>query len=111
MGAGTPYSSYCQKPITLWAPAIVHVFIFHRPSKSKFWDSYCNVPIDVIWVKSHVDRDFPLRVIMGITISKVYFVSKRAGSGVVGVLLSGGGCVSASRIQCLCRSGLAVSPI
>ena len=52
-----------------------------------FWNFYSTVPVDVVGVKSYVNRLFdPACVTMRITINKLYFVPKRVVSGVVGVL-------------------------
>ena len=50
------------------------------------------IPVDVVREKSYVNRLFdPACVPMRITINKLYLISKRVVSGVVGVLCNGGG--------------------
>ena len=49
-----------------------------------FRNFYCTIPVDVVRVKSYVNRLFdPGCVSMRITINKLYFVSKRVVSGAV----------------------------
>ena len=50
------------------------------------------IPVDVVRVKSYVNCLFdPARVVIWVTINKLYFVPERLVSGVVGVLWNGGG--------------------
>ena len=55
-----------------------------------FWNFYSTVPVDVVRVKSYVNRLFdPACVTMRIMINKLYFIPKRVVSGVVGLLGNG----------------------
>ena len=57
-----------------------------------FWNFYSIIPVDVVRVKSDVNCLFDLvRVVIRVTINKLYFVPERLVSGVVGVLWNGGG--------------------
>ena len=52
-----------------------------------FWNFYSTVPVDVVRVKSYVNRLLdPACVTMRITINKLYIIPNRVVSGVVSVL-------------------------
>ena len=53
----------------------------------RFWNFYSNIPVDVVRVKSYVNCLFdPARVVIRVTINKLYFVPEWLVSGVVGML-------------------------
>ena len=53
----------------------------------RFWNFYSTIPVDVVRVKSYMNCFFDLaRVVIRVTINKLYFVSEWLVSGVVGML-------------------------
>ena len=63
------------------------VVVFLDRGESCFWNFISTIPVDVVRVKSYVNRLFdPTCVPMRITINKLYLIPKRVVSGVVGVL-------------------------
>ena len=64
----------------------VVVFLDRARGHPCFRNFYSTIPVDVVRVKSYVNRLFdPACVPMRITINKLYFVPKRVVSGVVSV--------------------------
>ena len=58
----------------------------------RFWNFYSTIPVDVVRVKSYMNWLFdPARVVIRVTINKLYFVPDWLVSGVVGMLWNGGG--------------------
>ena len=67
---------FCSSPV-----------VFFDRGHPRFWNFNSTIPVDVVRVKSYVNRLFdPTCVPMWITINKLYLVPKRIVSGVVGVL-------------------------
>ena len=67
------------------------VVVFDR-GHPRFWNFYSTIPADVVRVKSHMNCLFdPARVVIRVTINKLYFVPEWLVSGVVGMLWNGGG--------------------
>ena len=83
----------------------------------RFWNFYSTIPVDVVRVKSYMNCLFdPARVVIRVTINKLYFVPEWLVSGVVGILWNGGGLVRASRMSQSCSLilsyiGLPVAPM
>ena len=70
-------------PLSYASPAVV----FLDRGCPCFCNFYSTVPVDVVRVKSYVNRLFdPAYVTMRITINKLYFIQKWVVSGAVGVL-------------------------
>ena len=68
-------------PLSFGSPV---VFLDHR--HSFFWNFYSTVPVDVVRVKSCVNRLFdPESVTVRITINKFYLIPKQVLSGVMGM--------------------------
>ena len=62
------------------------VVVFLDRGHPCFRNFYSNIPVDVVGVKSYVNRLFETACVpMRITINELYFVSKRVVSGVVSV--------------------------
>ena len=58
----------------------------------RFWNFYSTIPVDVVRVKSYMNWLFdPARVVIRVTINKLYFVSEWLLSGVVNMIWNGGG--------------------
>ena len=58
----------------------------------RFWNFYSTIPVDVVSVKSYMNCLFdPARVVIRVTINKLYFVPEWLVSGVVGMLWNSGG--------------------
>ena len=75
-------------PLSCGSPVIV----FFDRGHLRFWNFYSIIPVDVVRVKSNVNCLFdPARVVIRVTINKLYFVPEWLVSGVVGVLWNGGG--------------------
>ena len=67
-------------PLSYGSPAVAFLDRGHPC----FRNFYSTVPVDVVRVKSYVNRLFePACVTMRITINKLYFIPKRVASGVV----------------------------
>ena len=70
-------------PLSYGSPVVVFLDRGH----SCFWNFYSTIPVDVIMVKSYVNRLFdPACVKMRITINKLYFIPKRMVSSIVGMI-------------------------
>ena len=66
-------------------------YVFYR-GHPRFWNFYSTIPVDVVRVKSYMNCLFdPARVVIRVTINKLYFVPEWLVSGVVGMLWNGGG--------------------
>ena len=66
-------------------------YVFYR-GHPRFWNFYSTIPVDVVRVKSYMNCLFdPARVVIRVTINKLYFVPEWLVSGVVGMLRNGGG--------------------
>ena len=75
-------------PLLHGSPVVV---VFDR-GHPRFWNLYSTIPVDVVKVKSYVNCLIdPARVVIMVTINKLYFVPKWLVSGVVGILWNGGG--------------------
>ena len=69
----------------LYIPSPVVVFLDR--GHPRFWNFYSTIPVDVVRVKSYVNCLFdPARVVIWVTINKLYFVPDWLVSGVVGML-------------------------
>ena len=63
------------------------VVVFLDRGHPRFWNFYSIIPVDFFRVKSYVNCLFdPARVVIRVTISKLYFVPEWLVSGVVGML-------------------------
>ena len=63
------------------------VVVFFDRGHPCFWNFYSTIPVDVVRVKSCVNCLFdPARVVIRVTINKLYFVPEWLVSGVVGML-------------------------
>ena len=63
------------------------VFMFFDRGHPRFWNFYSTIPVDVVKVKSYMNCLFdPARVVIRVTINKLYFVSEWLVFGVVGML-------------------------
>ena len=84
IGAFRSWLFCCVVPSALSYGSPVVVLLYHgRPCFRNF---YSNVPVDVVRVKSYVNRPFdPTCVPIRITINKLYFVPERVVSAVVSV--------------------------
>ena len=61
-------------------------YVFYR-GHPRFWNFYSTIPVDVVRVKSYMNCLFdPARVVIRVTINKLYFVPEWLVSGVVGML-------------------------
>ena len=61
--------------------------VFFDRGHPRFWNFYSTIPVDVVRVKSYVNRLFDsARVVIRVTINKLYFVPEWLVSGVVGML-------------------------
>ena len=68
------------------------VVVFFDRGHPRFWNFYSTIPVDVVRVKSYMNCLFdPARVVIRVTINKLYFVPEWLVSGVVGMLSNGGG--------------------
>ena len=68
------------------------VVVFFDRGHPRFWNFYSSIPVDVVRVKSYMNCLFdPARAVIRVTINKLYFVPEWPISGVVGMLLNGGG--------------------
>ena len=68
------------------------VVVFFDRGHPRFWNFYSTIPVDVVRVKSYMNCLFdPARVVIRVTINKLYFVPEWLVSGVVGMLWNGGG--------------------
>ena len=93
------------------------VVVFFDGGHPRFWNFYSTIPVDVVWVKSHMNCLFdPARVVIRVTINKLYFVPEWLVSGVVGMFWNCGGLGTTSRMSRPCSLilsciGLPVSPM
>ena len=63
------------------------VVVFFDRGHPRFWNFYSTIPVDVVRVKSYLNCLFgPARVVIWVTINKLYFVPDWLVSGVVGML-------------------------
>ena len=63
------------------------VVVFLDRGHPRFWNFYSTIPVDVVRVKSYMNCLFdPARVVIRVTINKLYFVPEWLVSGVVGML-------------------------
>ena len=63
------------------------VVMFFDRGHPRFWNFYSTIPVDVVRVKSYLNFLFDLaRVVIRVTINKLYFVPEWLVSGVVGML-------------------------
>ena len=63
------------------------VVVFFDREHPRFWNFYFTIPVDVVRVKSYMNCLFdPARVVIRVTINKLYFVPEWLVSGVVGML-------------------------
>ena len=63
------------------------VVVFLDRGHPRFWNFYSTIPVDVVRVKSYMNSLFdPARVVIRVTINKLYFVPEWLVSGVVGML-------------------------
>ena len=63
------------------------VVVFFDRGHPRFWNFYSTIPVDVVRVKSYMNCLFdPARVVIRVTINKLYFVPEWLVSGVVGML-------------------------
>ena len=68
------------------------VVVFFDRGHPRFWNFYSTIPVDVVRVKSYMNWLFDsARVVIRVTINKLYFVSEWLLSGVVNMLWNGGG--------------------
>ena len=68
------------------------VVVFFDRGHPRFWNFYSTIPVDVVRVKSYMNWLFdPARVVIRVTINKLYFVSEWLLSGVVNMIWNGGG--------------------
>ena len=62
------------------------VVVFLDRGDPRFWNFYSSIPVDVVGVKSCMNSLFdPARVVIRVTINKLYFVPEWLVSGVVGM--------------------------
>ena len=93
---------------------IIIIIIFYR-GHPRFRNFYSTIPVDIVSVKSKMNSLFdPARVVIKLTINKIYFVPEWLVFVVVIMLWNGGGLVmsrmSRSCILILSCMGLSVSP-
>ena len=63
------------------------VVVFFDRGHPRFWNFYSTIPVDVVRVKSYMNCLFdPARVVIRVTINKLYFVPEWLVSGVVGIV-------------------------
>ena len=63
------------------------VVVFFDRGHPRFWNFYSTIPVDVVRVKSYMNCLFdPARVVIRVTINKLYFVPEWLVSGVLGML-------------------------
>ena len=68
------------------------VVVFFDRGHPRFWNFYSTIPVDVVRVKSYMNWLFDsARVVIRVTINKLYFVSEWLLSDVVNMLWNGGG--------------------
>ena len=74
----------------LWYGSPVVVFLDR--GHPCFRNLYSTIPVDVVWLKAHMNRLFdPVCIPMRVTINKLYFVPKQVVSGDVRVFGNGDG--------------------
>ena len=70
-------------PLSYGAPAVV----FFDRGHSRVWNFFSTLPVDVVRVKPYMNCLFdPARVVIRVTIKKLYCVPELLVSGVVGML-------------------------
>ena len=70
-------------PLSKGSPVVV----FFDRGHPRFWNFYSTFPVDVVRVKSYMNCLFdPARIVIRVTINKLYFVPEWLVSGVVGIL-------------------------
>ena len=70
-------------PLSYGSPVVV----FFDRGHPRFYNFYSTIPVNVVRVKSHLNCLFDLaRVVIRVTINKLYFVSEWLVFGVVGML-------------------------
>ena len=70
----------------VWFSRRSAVVVFLDRGHPCFRNFFSNIPVDVVWLKSYVNRLFETACVpMRITINELYFVSKRVVSGNVSV--------------------------
>ena len=63
------------------------VVVFFDRGHPRFWNFYSTLPVDVVRAKSYMNCLFdPARIVIRVTINKLYFVLEWLVSGVVGIL-------------------------
>ena len=66
------------------------VVVFFDRGHPRFWNFYSTLPVDVFRVKSYMNCLFdPARIVIRVTINKLYFVPEWLVSGVVGIVWNG----------------------
>ena len=71
-------------PLSYGSPVVA--FFFNR-GHACLWNFYSTIPVDVVRVKSYMNCLFDLaRIVIRVTIYKLYFVPEWLVSGVVGML-------------------------
>ena len=74
---------YLGGPLSHGSPVVV----FFDRGHPRFWNFYSTIPVDVARVKSYINCLFDhARVVIRVTINKLYFVPEWLVSGVVGML-------------------------
>ena len=64
------------------------VVVFFDRGHPRFWNFYSTIPVDVVRVKSYMNCLFdPARVVIRVTINKLYFVPEWLVTGVVGMFV------------------------
>ena len=87
IGAFRSLLFWCVVPLVVRCRRVLLLLsVFLDRGHPCFWNFYSTIPVDVVRVKSYVNRLFdPTCVPMRITINKLYFVPKRVVSAVVSV--------------------------
>ena len=79
-------------PSTVRCRTALLLLCFFDRGHPRFWNFYSTIPVDVVRVKSYMNCLFDYaRVVIRVTINKLYFVPKWLVSGVVSMLWNGGG--------------------
>ena len=75
-------------PLSYGSPVVV----FFDRRHPRFWNFYSTIPVNVVRVKSCMNCIYdPARVVIRVTVYKLYIVPEWHVSGVVGMLSNGGG--------------------